>query len=196
MVTSTQNNQPQYQCSQYAYNPYLCAYAPSSQVVVPQGQMQMPQNIQQPPQIQVLQQPPENLPNINYSQVTPYLNTNSKIFTPNITTKSGQSITIAPPISSVPIEQIESKVVYEGPIKIINPQITPVEQNDNQIEKEFRNYFKRKVEFNDEFRKAVYQNKNKGPWWKNVLGFIGFCAVLAVGYKFRKKIPVIKWFCK
>ena len=192
-----QNNQPQYQCSQYANNPYVCAYAPASQVVMPQGQVQMPTTIQQPPQVQVLQQPPKDLPNVNYNQVTPYLNLGSPVFQPALTTKSGQTITIAPQQSSVPVNQLESKVVYEGPVKSINPQVTPHEQSDNEIEKQYKNYFKNKAEYNEEFRSALNKaERKKTPWYKKLLGFLCFAGAVYLGCKYRKKIPIIKRFFK
>lgn len=204
MTTGTQNyqvSQPQYQYGQpYTYNPYLCTYAPVSQVVIPQGQVQMPNTIVQPPQLQVIQQPPQQQQSVNYNQVTPYLNTNSNVLQPSVTTKSGQAIAVATVNSSQPYNQQNAQVIYQGPVKTINPQITPVEQTDNEIEKQYRQFFKDKAEYNSELKKAL--NKTIGgfdeekPWYKKPLCIIGAIAIAALFYKFRAKIPFVKKFCK
>ena len=142
-------NIPQY--NQYANNPYVCANAPASQVVMPQGQIQMPNTISQPPQVHTIPYPaPPVEQKVNYNQITPYLNTGSVVLQPSIQTKSGQVIATAAADSSKPVNQQESQVVYVGPVKTINPQVTPVEQTDNDIEKQFINYYKQKAEVNSE----------------------------------------------
>ena len=192
------NLQPQY--GTYAYNPYVCANAPVSQVVMPQGQVQMPNTIVQPPEVQSVQIPPQYNQGVNYNQVTPYLNTGSPVFQPTITTKSGQIITMAAPDSSQPFNPQESQLVYSGPVKTINPQITPVEQTDNEINKQMNKYFKDKIKFNEEFKEALNKttgiNNGKTPWYKSLLKFVIFATATTLAYKFRHKIPLIKNFCK
>lgn len=188
----------QYQCSPYAYNPYVCAYAPVSQIVMPQGQVQMPTTIVQPPEVQTIQIPPQYDPSVNYNQITPYLNTGSTVFQPGVTAKSGQLITTAANESSKPMNMQESQIVYKGPVKVINPQVTPGEQIDNEINKQMIKYFKDKADFNDELKKTLSKvtggNRGNTPWYKTALKLLGVAAVVAIGYCFRKKIPFLDKF--
>ena len=155
----------------------------------------MPNTIVQSPQVQTIQIPPQYNPSVNYNQVTPYINTGSTVFQPNVTTKSGQTITTAADESSKPMNVKESQIVYTGPVKVINPQVTPKEQLDNEINKQMDQYFKNKVEFNNELKKALHKttgyNENKSKRYKTALKFLGVAAVVVLGYCFRNKIPFL-----
>lgn len=191
--------QSTYQCTQYANNPYLCANEPASKVVVPQGEVKLPESVPCTPVVQTILQPPPNTEHVNYNQITPYINSNSAMFKPEVQTKSGYIISSAPPVSSKPVTQNESQVVYEGPVKIINPQITPVEQTDSEINRKFIDYYKKKAEFNDELKKTLKKTfgyEEKEPFYKKALKVLGVALLAFLVYKFRTKIPFIKKFFK
>ena len=191
------NKNTAYTCTQYANNPYVSAVAPVSQIVVPQGNINMPSNIVQPPEVQAVQYPPKYAPGVNYNQITPYINSNSPVFQPKITTKSGQPISMAPPESSKPVTQSSSQLVYEGPVKEFNPQVTPVEQYDNEIVKEMQKYYQNRFKYNDELREALKKSMSeRDSFAKKTMKTIGVIAAVALAYKFRAKIPFIKRFCK
>ena len=189
-----QNTQAQYACTAYTHNPYLCAYSPVSPLVVPQGQIQTPSTIPQPPMVQPIQQLP-NSSNVNYNQITPCLNGNSPVFQPAIETKSGQAIATASAVSQ-PVTAQEAQIVYQGPVKTVNPQITPIEQNDNEIDKQYRSYFQQKAEQNAELRRALYGSATPKSFMLTAIKVLGITLIVLGLYKYRTKIPIIKRFFK
>lgn len=188
----TEYVQNQKVCTPYVKNPYICPMCPKSNVIVPQGQVIVPQVPAQP--LQIITNLPENpSPNVSYNQVTPYINTGATVFNPSIQTKSGQTIANATAIST-PILKDEAQLVYQGPIKNVNPQITPVEQTDAQIEKDFQTYFKTKAEENGELKSALDKTVNKNDRKKlpAIAKILGGIIVIGGIYKYRAKIPLLK----
>ena len=183
-------------CNQNTCNPYLCASVPDSNLVIPQGQIKVPDNIQTAPQaMPVVQVQPS--PAVSYNQITPYINTNSKIFNPYIKTRSGETVHMVSETSS-PYNYEEAQVVYEGPVKSINPQITPEEQIDNKINKDYEDYFKKKTKYNKELKDTLdtLSRDEEKKSFKGTLKLIGAIALMTVAYTYRKKIPGLKKFFK
>ena len=177
-------------CTPYVNNPYVCPCAVPTNIVVPQGQIMVPAVPAQP--LRVVNSIPQNQQNVNYNQVTPYINTNSKVFQPAIQTQSGKAIANVYNVNP-PLTNDESQIVYQGPIKDVNPQITPKTQTDTEIENDFRSYFKTKAKENPELNSALNKTfgEEKGkklPLFAKILG-----AVIIVGglYKYRAKIPLL-----
>ena len=180
-------------CSGYVYNPYICPYKPQSNMIIPQGQVVVPNEPAQFPQVQVLAQT-SPAQTVNYNQVAPYINPNANVFYPSIQTKSGQAIATANAVAT-PVSNDEAQIVYQGPVKTVNPQITPIEQSDNQIEKDFNNYYKFKAEENAELRNALKKSSDKKKRTNSLISFAKLAAasLILVGlYTYRKKIPLIK----
>ena len=193
----TNKKNTDYTCTPYANNPYISAKVPVSQVVIPQGDINLPSTIIQPPVVQAIPQPSPQLQSVNYNQITPYINSNSPVFQPVLTTKSGQPITMPPPQSSKPVTQNTSQIVYEGPVKEFNPQITPIEQYDNEIVKEMQKYYQNRFKYNQELQEALNKSlKGEDSFAKKTMKAIGLIVAIALVYKFRTKIPFIKRFCK
>ena len=188
----------QYNCTQYANSAYVCANAPVSQVVMPQGEVKMPTSIDSAPLISTVPTPPEYNPSVNYNQISPYLNTGAPVFQPCVTTQSGQYIPAPPIESSKPFNSQEAEVVYKGPLKTVNPQVTPSEQTDNEINKQMNRYFQKSAEYNEEFKKIMHDttgmDDGKTPWYKTLLKYLGIAAAIFAVYKFRNKIPFVKKF--
>ena len=190
MVNSVQNTGIY---PQYAYNPYMYAKVPQSYLVVPQGQVVIPNTVAQLPQTQPMAQVQQS-ENLNYNQVAPYINTNSKVFNPQIQTQSGMAISTANAVSS-PYLSDDAQLVYKGPVKTVNPQITPDEQIDNQVEKEFLDYFRQKSNENEELKSAINKTFNKKKKTSPLASFAKIIALLIIiggAYKYRKHIPLIK----
>ena len=190
-----------YNCGQYANSSYICANAPVSQVVVPQGEVKMPTSIESAPLISTIPTPPEYNPSVNYNQITPYLNTGSPVFQPYVTTKSGQYIPLPPPESSKPYDSQESEIVYKGPLSSVNPQVTPSEQTDNEINKQMNQYFKNSAEYNKEFKKIMHEttgyDDGSQPWYKKLLKYTAWAVGIAGSiycYKNRHKWPKVEKF--
>ena len=187
-----------YNCGHYANNPYICSNAPVSQVVMPQGEVKMPTAIEKAPIISALPTPPEYNPSVNYNQVTPYLNTDSTVFQPSVTTQSGQYIPSPPSECAKPINAQEAQIVYRGPLSTVNPQVTPSEQTDNEINKQMNRYFKNSADYNNELRKIMHNTSGyddgKTPWYKTLLKYGCIAAVIFLSYKYRDKIPFVKKF--
>ena len=191
-----QNIQNEYACQAYSHNPYLCASASVSPLVLPQGTVQMPTTIPQNLVVQANQELPAPGPSVNYNQITPYLNGNSAVFQPTLQTQSGAAISTAA-IVSQPISAQEAQLVYQGPIKNINPQVTPIEQYDNEINKQYQQYFLNKAEVNEELRNAVKHSTGKPSSFLEKLAKVAALLLAATAiYKFRNKIPIIKRFFK
>ena len=181
-------------CTTYTQNPYMCAYTPISPLIVPQGQIVMPSSITQPPNVQPIQN--LNGQSVNYNQVTPYLNGNSTVFNPSIQTRSGQTIATASILTGQPSSQ-EAQIVYQGPVKTVNPQITPVEQSDNEVNKQYEDYFKQKAIYNSELNKAINSKSGKNigsSIFSKTVKILAAILLIAGIYKYRAKIPVVKRF--
>ncbi len=180
-------------CNGHICSPYKCACTPQSNIVIPQGQVVVPNTPAQLSQVQAIAQVQPN-PSVNYNQIEPYINTNSGVFNPSVQTKSGQAIATAYSVG-VPVDSSEAQIVYEGPVKTVNPQITPVEQSDNQIEKDFNDYFKFKAEENAELKNALHKSFNDKKR-KNSLATmvkVAAAALILTGlYAYRRKIPLVK----
>lgn len=191
-ATEAQNIQNTCACTAYAKNPYLCAFTPVSYLVVPQGQLLMPCTPAQNLTVQPIQQIPTHQ-NVNYNTVTPQLDGNSNVFKPTLETKSGKAIATATAVSR-PLEAQESQIVYQGPVRIINPQITPIEQLDNEIDKQYKNYFVNKAQTNEELKQALNSStkKKRTSLFINVLKGIGTVLAIYGIYKYRGKIPILK----
>ena len=192
------SKKPAYTCTHYANNPYICANAPLSHVVVPQGQITMPSDIVQPPLVQtIVQPPPSELQSVNYNQITPYINSNSKTFQPELTTKSGQAIATASASSSKPVDYDHSQVVYVGPVNVINPQITPTEQEDSDVHRQISEYYKKQAEYNEQLRRALEKsgcgNGTIGTFFKKAAKVFGIALLAVLAIKYRAKIPFIKY---
>ena len=190
-----------YNCGQYANNPYICANAPVSQVVMPQGEVKMPTSIENAPLIAAIPTPAEYNPSVNYNQITPYLNTSSTVFQPSVTTQSGQYIPSPPPECAKPINTQEAQIVYRGPLTTINPQVTPSEQTDNEINKEMNQYFKNNADYNNELRKTMHKATGyydgSTPWYKTLLKYTAWAVGIAgtvYSYKNRHKWPKVEKF--
>ena len=151
-------------CTPYVNNPYVCPCVVPSNIVIPQGQITVPSMPVQP--LRVVTSVPQNTQAVNYNQVTPYINTNSKVFQPSIKTQSGKAVANVYN-TNPPITDDESQIVYQGPIKDVNPQVTPKNQTDSEIEKDFRSYFKTKSKENPELQNAL--NKTFGEEKGNVI---------------------------
>lgn len=197
MVSQIQNGNI---CTSYANNPYVCASCPQTNVVVPQGTVQLPQTLGQYPQVYAMAQvQPQNGQAVNYNQVAPYINPNSTVFQPSIQVKSGQPIVTANNVA-LPVENREAQVVYQGPIKTINPQISPVEQIDSKICKDYDNYLKVKTQTNLELKKAMDRvsshSNDKKSFLAKMMKFAIFALVVIGAYKFRHKLPFIKRLVK
>ena len=77
----------------------------------------------------------------------------------------------------------------------INPQITPVEQTDNQIEKDFNDYFKLKAEENAELKNALHKslnNQKQANYLSKSVKVLAAVLVIGAAYVYRKKIPLVK----
>ena len=192
MVEAVQN---QNVCNQYVKNPYICPNVPSTNIVIPQGQVYTPSSPSVP--VRTINQMPQNQQAVSYNQVMPYINTGSSVFQPSIKTLSGKSISNIY-TNNLPITKNEAKLVYQGPVTEVNPQVSPIEQIDAQIEKDFRSYFKTKKEENEELRKALDKTfgEEKNKKWPTVATVLGIGAAVFGIYKFRGKIPILKRFCK
>ena len=190
-----------YNCTQYANSSYISANAPVSQVVMPQGEVKMPNSIEKAPLISSVPTPPEYNPSVNYNQVTPYLNTGSPVFQPCVTTKSGQYIPFPPPECAKPVNTQEAEIVYRGPLSSVNPQVTPTEQTDNEINKQMNQYFKNSAEYNNELRKTMHKTSDyddgSTPWYKTLFKYVFWAAVIAgsiYSYRNRHKWPKVEKF--
>ena len=184
-------------CNQNTCNPYLCASVPCSNLIIPQGQMVVPDKIQAAPNAMPVTQM-QSSQSVTYNQICPYINTNSKIFKPYIQTRTGENVYTVNEVSS-PYNYKDAQLVYEGPIKSINPQITPTEMLDNKINKEIEQYYKDKVKYNKELKEALDKmshTNGKGSSFKSVLKFLGTTALIAVAITYRKKIPGLRRFFK
>lgn len=189
MVNTEQNTNI---CNQNVCSPYLCASVPNSKLVIPQGQIVVPDNISEIPKtMPVVQVQPGQA--VNYNQIVPYINTNSKVFNPYIQNNSGEMVYTVSEAKS-PYNCEDAQLVYEGPVKSINPQITPIEQADNKINKDYEQYFKDKSKFNEELKDTIasLNRKEKKNSLISSLKMIGSIVGLALIYTYRKKIPGLK----
>lgn len=163
----------------YSYNPYVSqgVFNPQSQIVVPNGQPYAQPQLQAVATAQV----PAN--------ATPYINPNSPVFSPQVQATSGLTIN-TPVIQDIAMQN--AQIVYQGPVKSVNPQITPIEQVDNQVDKDFKQYCKNKAQYNEEFRKVLESHNSGSSLVSKLAKALGVIIVVGALYKYGNKIPIVK----
>lgn len=170
--------------SQYVYNPAMATTLPPTAVTVPQTQYVV--NPQPQVSAPIATQP--QTPQVTYNNMLPYINSNSQVFNPVIQTHSGVVIPPAPQNA-----EPQGLVVYQGPVKTVNPQLTNPETTQQKIENDIKNYYEMKAQTNEEMRDAIEKIQgSKKSVFISAIKFLPIAVTTALLIAYRKKIPLLK----